>query len=445
MAPITKIKAEPTLIIFPPVRSSTKSVCVLGVPRGGTSMIAGILRLLGVFIGERVDNANNEDQDFLGHNGDRTLFSDGSRLAERKKYFAFVRRTVLDRQKYHQLWAWKDPKASFYIEHILNDLVSPFFILVTRDPAAIMQREMMETPHPARIAALITIDGVLEQYRSIMRIIGTARHPTILVSYERSLRNAQRTIQEIAEFLGLGLPEIGLLKEISKYVQPDRLDGNPEAVAGVGEGVFASAQLEAAKIRSSVIVPNLKAADIEACGIDECIRLEYMSAAQRVNKGECDEVDKSIYGILNYISRFEPIISDGPQGVIAECAFGSPGRFDNDWMDTVVGCLFMLGMIRFRSQANDVAQLYFAAGARLARLRLQRHFDASPISRDLVCPLIFHEAFAAAARGAYEPASAAERLFTAACHGKIRELSRDELSGSVEKYLERTRRELGPF
>ena len=49
------------------------TICVLGTPRSGTSMIAGLLRIMGVDMGNHVWSGNNEDLEFLIHNGRSTL------------------------------------------------------------------------------------------------------------------------------------------------------------------------------------------------------------------------------------------------------------------------------------------------------------------------------------------------------------------------------------
>jgi hypothetical protein len=51
-----------------------KTLVVLGSPRGGTSMLAGLLRELGVHMGDRIDRHNHEDQAFLSEDLEQLLY-----------------------------------------------------------------------------------------------------------------------------------------------------------------------------------------------------------------------------------------------------------------------------------------------------------------------------------------------------------------------------------
>jgi hypothetical protein len=66
-----------------------KTYVVLGAPRGGTSMPAGAMRLAGIFMGDDLDPANNEDRAFNFHKGNLLGLTTG---ISRQNYLDSIRR-----------------------------------------------------------------------------------------------------------------------------------------------------------------------------------------------------------------------------------------------------------------------------------------------------------------------------------------------------------------
>ena len=90
----TKVK-NVCLVLNPPRRIPVRrTLVVLGVERGGTSMVAGVLRALGVPMGDRA-GLNHEDPAFLKDDPDK------------------LRRAIRTRNKQHDMWGFKVPKALF--------------------------------------------------------------------------------------------------------------------------------------------------------------------------------------------------------------------------------------------------------------------------------------------------------------------------------------------
>src|SRR5687768_64110 len=94
--------------------SDTFTVVILGVPRGGTTMVAGVAKRCGLSIGSRLPG-NLEDPDFS--------ISDVGRME----------RTIVARNASMKVWGWKYPRAASYLPELLPKLRNPRIIMVWRD------------------------------------------------------------------------------------------------------------------------------------------------------------------------------------------------------------------------------------------------------------------------------------------------------------------------
>jgi hypothetical protein len=105
---------------------------VLGCPRGGTSMIAGLLRLAGVYMGEKINENNNEDLEFIAHKGIRAIFTHPERAEEKTRLLDAYRTLIAKRNRERVLWGWKDPIAIYYLKEVFDGLRNPHFFVLTR-------------------------------------------------------------------------------------------------------------------------------------------------------------------------------------------------------------------------------------------------------------------------------------------------------------------------
>lgn len=165
---------------------SHRTIVVLGLYRGGTSMIAGALRSLGVFFGERFDPGHNhEDLEFQG--------ADAAR----------IRDLVALRNQAHDVWGWKDPGSLFSFRDWRESLRNPYFVVVFRDVLAAAQTEIRTETFDDLFAALRMKH---EHTTALIDAVDTATNagdPMLLVSYERALFDRARFVRELAAGLGL--------------------------------------------------------------------------------------------------------------------------------------------------------------------------------------------------------------------------------------------------
>lgn len=160
-----------------------RTYVVIGVMRGGTSMVAGVLRGMGLDLGPQVSEQNHESPLF-------------TRQYSREE----MRETLVQYNATHDVWGWKFPHAADYLKDIWEDIVNPHLICVFRDPAANargLQRWGSQN------------DGLKATNASLQRQqknLGLARElacPTLFVSYEKAERHKRLFVRELAAWTGL--------------------------------------------------------------------------------------------------------------------------------------------------------------------------------------------------------------------------------------------------
>jgi hypothetical protein len=217
----------PATVIHPPRGAGARTLCVLGAPRGGTTMVAGLLRNLGVYMGEDLAPGTTEDRAFTSHRGMRNIFTDVAMIAQKRAYLAQVAKLIEARNGAHQLWGWKDPIAISYLADIYLLLRSPHFVFVTRDPGAVAQREMMVQPTSNVLAHL---KGIVSAYSRTVDFLAGRSAPTLMLSYERTLRNPRAAAAALMDFVGV--QKDGYEDWAADFVSPS--PASYEAAAGDG-------------------------------------------------------------------------------------------------------------------------------------------------------------------------------------------------------------------
>lgn len=228
-------RPAPSTLINPSPPIGDDTIVVLGAARGGTSMVAGLLRLLNLPMGAQVNSANNEDEAFLTHGGDALIFSDADRRAERERYARGARQIIETRNSEHARWGWKDPMAIRYLSDLTKALRNPRLILISRDPSAVIGRRESDRiaagRHHSGVTAgrhaLVQLRDVLDLYGEGVELVRKKQLPCLLLSYERSLSDPMGLIDAITEFTGLAKPEDETgLQRLVDYVQPNRNSGD---------------------------------------------------------------------------------------------------------------------------------------------------------------------------------------------------------------------------
>jgi len=185
-----------------PDLGSPRTYAIFGIPRGGTSMVGGLARLCGLSLGDELPN-NHEDPDF---NFD-LLRRDG------RDPIAQILGAIERRDAAHEVWGWKYPRATRYLDEIRARLRNPHLILVLRDPVAAGGRVIRKGQDP-----LATVQSHQELQTRNLDLAAGWQVPTLLVSYERSAARPFRAARDLAEFLGMPAPTDR--EQVRAFVQP---------------------------------------------------------------------------------------------------------------------------------------------------------------------------------------------------------------------------------
>lgn len=191
----------------------SKTVVVLGAPRSGTSMVAGVLRLMGIFMGSDLDD-KHEDREFAfatDSNGKPvSIYQSLSRLFRLKK-------VINSRNKDYAFWGWKEPLSIMLLGIIAPFLRNPHYIVIMRNPVSCALSAEHHAGRPAQRATGKTLD----KCRQIMHFISRKNRPVLMVSYESAIKHPRQFCQALVEFLDVSIPQ-EQLSAAEKFIDPER-------------------------------------------------------------------------------------------------------------------------------------------------------------------------------------------------------------------------------
>lgn len=170
-----------------------RQVVVPGMHRSGTSMVAGVLQRLGVFMGEHLQAADSSNQ--RGHYEDlefqrinKAILRDaGGSWRHPPSHEAIMGVTKYDRQMAdlvarrdaeHEIWGWKDPRTCLTLAKWAPLLSDPIYLICQRRPHGVvfslMARNHMGQMEAAQLSReyakrLGDLDGRVIWYESALR------------------------------------------------------------------------------------------------------------------------------------------------------------------------------------------------------------------------------------------------------------------------------------
>jgi len=249
-----------------------KTVVVLSMPRSGSSLLAGILHRLGIWMGEEGDliigkHLNNygcyENQSFIALNENilfqtKRLVDHSRRLNEDdglvesvvKNYEGKIKNLIRDNER--ESWGFKNPTIIYILPYFHHHLTNPYYIRLNRNADSIahsflktarpqnwwpeLQHEFSYFTVSARIKIiflflklLITKGNLFKShsfqqkvaedgYKRIDRFIKDKRYMTI--NFEDLLYNSKKIIQEIIAFLEIS-PTFEQTQDALSFIDPD--------------------------------------------------------------------------------------------------------------------------------------------------------------------------------------------------------------------------------
>jgi hypothetical protein len=167
-----------------------RTFVVIGLARGGTTMVARLLEAFGVHMGDEADNPVVEDRRMAA------AIEDGGDAA--------VRAVVADYDAHHAVWGFKRPNVFRALDAQNLPFRNPHFVVVVRDPLAIANRNrisMFKDP-------LVDMADSVELMADLVRFVDAQRaHPMFLLSFDKSLMNVRSLVGDMADFAGVELTQ----------------------------------------------------------------------------------------------------------------------------------------------------------------------------------------------------------------------------------------------
>jgi hypothetical protein len=197
-------RVEPATVVVPPEAGDEmeeKTVLVLGAYRGGTSMVSCALHHLGVPMLEGTPPSGTWEDPVIRE------------LIARRDFPALA--DVIARRNGQPVWGWKDPATIHVIGHVLPLVRRPHLVVITRDVAAVQQREAALGTRPGRSL----FAHVIGQYQRLLALLTRCPCPLLLVSYERATRAPADFLRQLIRFLGIA-PSADQVLDALRTVQP---------------------------------------------------------------------------------------------------------------------------------------------------------------------------------------------------------------------------------
>jgi hypothetical protein len=189
-------------VIRPNRQPGNGTVFVLGVPRGGTSVMAGICHLLGVPMGLDIDSSNMEDREFQ-----RVLSSSDVQSAA-EDYFRRAKQRG-------PLIGVKNPVSIDRIHEIAPVIPNPVYVVVLRDTLATAQREAV-----TGCELLGSLHEAARRKYAILEFVEPLEDPLVMVSYERLLEQPRPAIELLSRFV-VGQVDHMVVGRAAELVQPN--------------------------------------------------------------------------------------------------------------------------------------------------------------------------------------------------------------------------------
>lgn len=198
-----------------------RTLCVLGPPRSGTSMVARSLAFMGIPMGVPVPApsalVNYEDPEFVD-----ILHCRSESEVDRNA----LGLAIQNRNGAYHTWGFKVPMAIAASKLLSSMLRNPHFVFVFRDPLSIAIRENLAVNAPV----IDSIQRVIDYYSSMQVLLREVTAPCLLISYEKAIQSPSHFCRELAGFCGIPI----VAEQLELWIQQTK-PNHPEYLGRVVE------------------------------------------------------------------------------------------------------------------------------------------------------------------------------------------------------------------
>lgn len=183
---------------------SDKTFVVVGVARGGTSIVAGALHHLGMFMGTAQAPVYEDLRLSLAYE------------KQSKEKFEAVVANYNDK---HSVWAWKRPSTLNDLPKLAKKLRNPHFIFVFRDFLSVANRNVISMKQGVRGG----LSTALKDYTKIIKFIEKSEYPAFFVSSEKAVKHKEDFVEALCEFCQLR-PTEEQRNNALNFISPDPVE-----------------------------------------------------------------------------------------------------------------------------------------------------------------------------------------------------------------------------
>ncbi len=196
-----------------------KTIVIVGVARGGTSIVAGALHHLGLFLGDEVRAPVFEDirLSIAFENRSKEAFSE----------------VISDYNQRYMIWGWKRPSSLNHLPYVAESIRNPYFIFLFKDIFSIANRNAISMKMGIKVGLQQAIDG----YSKIVQFIAETAHPALLVSSDKVIRHREVLIDALCQFASIKASS-KQRDEALAFISPDRVQYlNPTRITKAHGGI----------------------------------------------------------------------------------------------------------------------------------------------------------------------------------------------------------------
>lgn len=216
---------------------SRRCIIVLGLPRSGTSLVAGVLHHLGVFMGEKFTTPDfwnprgySENLEITGPLANATgstmtdgvlyVAASGQTFCLPQGVLAEITRRMRDIEAKHEIWGFKDPRLLFpgILDDLLGSIESKLKFIVT-----VRQRSRIKASIEAKLRYLLDgkasglpVDAAIDQLamRLVDIMAGLPSSP-LVVRFDSLIDSPEAEVKRIADFVNLKVT-----REVLEFPEP---------------------------------------------------------------------------------------------------------------------------------------------------------------------------------------------------------------------------------
>jgi hypothetical protein len=181
-----------------------RTYCIIGQGRGGTSMTAKLVDILGVPL-TKTTEVLTEDVEFR-----KAVFS--SNIDEIK--------VQLEKRNINSVWAWKIPQCGANLANWYKLIRNPFWIYIIRDHLASALTEVRLNVVTNALEGLKIKNDHEQLFYEFISKVNKEKIPVLLISYERVRLHKGEFLMNLIKFLGTK-PSVEAIAQAVDFIEEE--------------------------------------------------------------------------------------------------------------------------------------------------------------------------------------------------------------------------------